>query len=102
MCDFAVFGALKTVWKKEVQNWKIETLNRQITLVDFVAILKRVQDTVMTPEKIINGFRATGIFPLNHENCHLERCLPTDHSEISNSGKKNHIYCFSTVFRKLF
>ena len=89
MCDFAVFGALKTVWKKEVQKWKLETLNREITIVDFVVILKRVQEKVMTPEKIINGFRATGIFPLDHGNCHLERCLPKNNSETSSVTLQN-------------
>ena len=89
MCDFAVFGALKSIWKKEVQAWKIISKNREITLTDFVKILKTVQDKCMTPEKVINGFRATGIFPLDPENCHLERCLAKTATEFRNLGKKS-------------
>jgi hypothetical protein len=94
MCDVAVFGALKTVWAKEVQRWKIENKNRDITMTDFVRILKRVQDSVMTPEKIINGFRGTGVYPLDPNNCHLERCLSRPQSEtLTVPGKvfQNHL-----------
>jgi hypothetical protein len=88
MCDFAVFGSLKAVWKKEVQLWKIESKNREISMTDFVRILKRVQDKVMTAEKIVNGFRATGVYPLDPKNCHLERCLRSSKSSGRNQGKK--------------
>lgn len=78
MCDVAIFGAMKGAWTREVQKWKIETKNREVRLTDVVKILKRVQDKVITPETIINGFRATGIYPLNAENCRVDRCLPKE------------------------
>lgn len=76
MCDVAIFGAFKAVYSKEVQKWKLNTKNREVTMIDIVKILKITQDKVMTADAIVNGFRATGIFPLNANNCHLERCLP--------------------------
>jgi hypothetical protein len=92
MCDFAIFGSLKAAWKKEVQLWKIESENREISMTDFVRILKRVQDKVMTADKIVNGFRATGVYPLDPKNCHLERCVGSSKSSESSEGKKMSLF----------
>jgi DDE superfamily endonuclease len=86
MCDVAIFGAFKGIYSKEIQKWKLQSGNRDVTLIDVVKILKTVQDQVMTSDAIKNGFRATGIYPLNIENCHLERCLPKSTPEITLSA----------------
>lgn len=88
-CDVGVFGAFKSVYAKEVQSWKIEKKNREISVVDIVKILKRVQDKMINPATIINAFRATGIFPLNAENCHIERCLPKKSSALASITAQN-------------
>lgn len=75
MCDVSMFGPAKQTFTKEVQKWKSASGNRDLDEIQFVKILKRVNDLVMLPEKIINGFKATGIYPLNVENVHLERCI---------------------------
>lgn len=73
-CDTSIFGPLKRAWPVEVTKYERETGSR-ITLVDFVKILKRVHDKVMKPEAVINGFRMCGIFPLNADNVHYDRCI---------------------------
>lgn len=75
MADVGIFGPGKSVYTKEVQTWKQINNNRELTEADFVKILKIVIDKVMKPESIINGFRATGIFPLCSANVHLDRCI---------------------------
>lgn len=73
-CDTSIFGPLKRAWPIEVKKYERET-GGSITLVDFVKILKRVHDKVMKPEAVINGFRMCGIFPLNADNVHYDRCI---------------------------
>jgi hypothetical protein len=60
-----VFESLKSAWSSEIESWKEETPNRQIEMRELVDILKRAQDEVLTEEEIVDGFRVTGIHPLN-------------------------------------
>lgn len=73
-CDTSIFGPLKRAWPNEVRKYERET-EGSISLVDFVKIVKRVHDKVMKPEAVINGFRMCGIFPLNADNVHFDRCV---------------------------
>uniref|UniRef100_A0A336MPB2 CSON014827 protein n=1 Tax=Culicoides sonorensis TaxID=179676 RepID=A0A336MPB2_CULSO len=73
-CDTSIFGPLKRAWPIEMSNYEREH-DTCVTLVDFVKILKRVHDRVMKPEAVINGFRMCGIFPLNADNVHFDRCI---------------------------
>lgn len=73
-CDTSIFGPLKRAWPVEVSKYERET-GGNITLVDFVKIMKRLHDKVMKPEAVINGFRMCGIFPLDADNVHYDRCI---------------------------
>lgn len=77
MADVAMFGPGKTAWVKEVGEWKRSSGNKQLTHCDFVTLLKKITER-MTEEKIKNGFKDTGIFPLNQENLQLDRCIGAD------------------------
>jgi DDE superfamily endonuclease len=89
MCDVAFFGAYKTVYKQEVQKYKKEMRNREMTLLDVIRCVKRTEDLVISERLIKKGFRATGIFPLDAQNCHTERCLAQQapHSSASVLGR---------------
>lgn len=75
MCDTSIFGPAKQGWKKEIIEWKRSNGNKEVDEIEFVKILKNVNDKVLTSDKIINGFKGTGIFPFNINNVHLERCI---------------------------
>lgn len=75
MCDVGMFGPGKKYWTKEVQRWKIETKNSELDEVEFVKILKKVNDQFIKKESIIKGFKVTGIQPFNVENVLFDRCI---------------------------
>ena len=74
MADVAMFGPGKASWGKEVENWNRESQNQQLTHCNFVKILKKVTER-MTPEKIQDGFKKTGIWPLDATALQLDRCI---------------------------
>ena len=55
-------------------KWANTSDNKPLTHCDFVQLLKKVIDR-MTPDQIKNGFKKTGIWPLNAENLQLDRCI---------------------------
>lgn len=73
--DVGVFGPGKSIYSKEVQRWKQENGNRQLSMVDHIKVLKKVVDKAMTPDTIKNAFKKTGLFPLDENNVPVERCL---------------------------
>jgi hypothetical protein len=75
MADVVMFGPGKCSWTKEVQRWKLNSGNRELTMVDLVKILKIVIDKTMRPEHIRKGFHVTGTFPLDSANVMLDRCI---------------------------
>lgn len=87
MADVLMFGPAKTKWIKVVQDWKMKPENgdKELSLVDFVVLLKKVTDD-MTPEQIQHGFHVTGIFKLDPENALVERAFGADPST---SGDEN-------------
>jgi len=86
MCDTSIFGPAKLGWKKEIRDWKRINGNKEIDEIEFIKILKSMNDRVIDESKIINGFRGTGIYPLNIQNVHLERCIGIDDdSDMNNS-----------------
>lgn len=75
MCDTSMFGPLKSGWIDEIQKWKVKTGNKEVDEIAFVQLLKQVNDRCIKKSSIINGFASTGMFPLNKDNIHYERCL---------------------------
>lgn len=82
--DYGVFGSAKSVFSSLVEDWRDTHDNRELKLTDFVKILFEVQKQVFTPQTIKNAFKGTGVYPLNEDNIHVERCIahdsPTLHS----------------------
>jgi hypothetical protein len=93
MCDVGMFGAGQKEWTSFVRQWRGRTENRgkEIDEVEFVKILKEVNDSFIKPESIINAYKATGIYPFNVENVHFDRCLGANTStaslDLDNTGK---------------
>jgi len=77
MCDVGIFGAAKNGWKKEVEHFK-KTHDVEMNEVSFIGVLKKMIDNVITKQKIMNGFRATGIMPFNINNVDLSKCIGED------------------------
>lgn len=75
MCDVGMFGSGKKHWAREVQTWRIHNKDKEFDEIEFVKVLKKVNDKFITRTAIMNGFRATGIYPLNVENVKFDRCL---------------------------
>ncbi|KAG5682362.1 hypothetical protein PVAND_011718 [Polypedilum vanderplanki] len=87
MCDTTIFAPTKKRWRSEVTNYKRELQKNEIDQVDFIKILSRVMIKTMTPDLIKNGFRGTGIFPLDRSKIHRDRLIGTLPSYTSLSTK---------------
>ena len=46
--------------------------------IEFIKILKLMNDRIISKPKTINGFCGAGTFPLNIENLHLKSCIGVD------------------------
>lgn len=72
--DVAVFGPLKSKWKKIVQQWRID-YNREISKYDVpLALSKIIQNTEMI-HNIQAGFLATGLYPFNPNNVDYKKII---------------------------
>lgn len=89
MCDVGMFGPGKRAWTAEVQNWRQQNRDKVLDEVDFVKILKQVNEKFIKVDSIKNGFRATGIHPLNVENIHFDRCIGTVQPVVVTEGVSN-------------
>ena len=63
--DKAVFKSMKAGHNRLCQKFMRENPGRVITRYDFCQIFKEVYNRELTMENIINGFRATGVYPFN-------------------------------------
>jgi hypothetical protein len=89
MCDTSLFGPVKSGWLQDVQNWKVESHNQPVNEIVFVKLLKKVNDRAIKKASIINGFASTGIFPLNKENVHYDRCLGSNDEQENFDDQEN-------------
>lgn len=87
MCDVGMFGPGKQAWTSEVQVWRQQNRDKALDEVEFVKVLKKVNEKFIKPESIKNGFRATGIHPLNVENIHFDRCIGTSTAAASTENE---------------
>ena len=66
--DVSVFKPAKTNWTKIVKSWFRQTRFQTVSKSVFPTLLNKLFDTLVEkPDYLINGFRATGIWPLNKE-----------------------------------
>lgn len=73
-CDVPVFKPVKTPWKNSVLQWRRENRNKILNKEKFARILKIVVDSI-NPLSIVNGFRATGLYPFNFSAVDVSKCL---------------------------
>ena len=72
--DVSVFKPFKQYWREEVSNFIRENPMSNVRRVDVAPLIAKVLKRI-TPASIINGFRATGLFPLNPDAVSYSRCL---------------------------
>lgn len=69
--DRSIFSPLKTYWSQECQNYLARNPGKVISRNSFSQIFSKAWFRGMTPENVTAGFRATGVFPLNHNAIHI-------------------------------
>ena len=74
--DVSVYGPMKAAYKRAMHDWQTMNPGTRITLYDMGAIFGRAFDLSFTRKNIINGFRATGICPVNTDIFNDEDFLP--------------------------
>lgn len=63
--DVTFYGPLKAAYNKHCDNFMKTNHLERITPYDVPGIFATAYNSILTPEKGINGFRCTGIWPLN-------------------------------------
>lgn len=64
-CDDRIFGNKNTGWGLEIDNYLDEEGVDKLSEVDFVKLLKNVNDRVIDEDKIFQTFAEAGIFPFD-------------------------------------
>ena len=78
--DVAVFKPLKSYWREKVHQFQRENVNAVVRRQNVGKMLLDVLKKLKT-ESIKNGFRVTGLFPLNVENVDFSKCLEVEEEE---------------------
>ncbi|MCO5567808.1 hypothetical protein L7F22_021504 [Adiantum nelumboides] len=63
--DVTVFKSLKVQFRKERDIWQQRTSSRQATKTELATIVAKAIESSVTESNIKEGFRATGIWPLD-------------------------------------
>lgn len=75
VCDVAMFSPIKAKYVELHQQWKIDNPEKFFNEIEFVKILKRVNDETIKEQSIINGWRATGLQPFDFQNVKFDRVI---------------------------
>uniref|UniRef100_A0A2S2Q4Q0 DDE-1 domain-containing protein n=1 Tax=Sipha flava TaxID=143950 RepID=A0A2S2Q4Q0_9HEMI len=102
--DVAVFGPLKSRWKKIVKQWRIEK-EKEISKIDVPTALSQIiYDKEMT-SNIKSGFRTTGIYPYNSDNVDYFKIIlraVSDHDTLIDLNNiKCHLSYVETKIKKI-
>ncbi|KAJ8909901.1 hypothetical protein NQ315_005636 [Exocentrus adspersus] len=76
--DVSVFKPMKSDWKKTVRNWqnRSENINSSVNKVNFCGIFHEVlSNTEAFAENIKNGFRKSGLYPLDPNALDYTKCV---------------------------
>lgn len=79
-CDVGIFGPTKAGWRKELTLYRKQN-GLEMNEPEFVTVLKKTIDRVITKEKVIKAFESTGIYPFNIEKVNFEKCIAQDNQE---------------------
>jgi hypothetical protein len=73
--DVGLFGGIKTKFKAEVDLWTREHPGESFDIADLAPTIKKVNDSVATPEAIRKSFERCGIYPWDEDKIDYGRCL---------------------------
>lgn len=85
MCDTTMFSPMKQKHEQLYSQWRLRNPTKTMNDVEFVKILKQINDAVIKKESIINGWRATGLQPFDFNSLNTDGLL---------SKSSNRIYDF--------
>lgn len=75
MCDTTMFSPMNTKHEQMYSQWRLKNPMKTMNDVEFVKILKQINDAVIKKESIINGWCATGLQPFNFNNLKTDSLL---------------------------
>ena len=75
-CDRTVFGPLKNAYRKACEDLMTQFPGTLVSRASFCGLLKKAWEEALSPNNIISGFRACGIYPFNPESVPTEAYLP--------------------------
>lgn len=76
-CDLTLFKSLKENWKKEVRKWKAEHITQNVTKLNFASVFAQAWQASSKKSIAENGFRASGLYPLNAKMFDREKLAPS-------------------------
>ncbi|XP_072945089.1 uncharacterized protein, partial [Epargyreus clarus] len=92
--DVSAFKPLKSGWQKTVLEWRRNNPSVALTKINFVPLLnKTIKDTI-SALTVINGFKATGLYPWNVNAVDYTKCLGKaniQHAETFNEANKEKV-----------
>ncbi|XP_050064281.1 uncharacterized protein LOC126553153 [Aphis gossypii] len=88
--DVAVFGPLKSSWKKTVKQWRIDN-DREISKFDMPTALSNIMNTPNMSKNVQSGFRSTGLLPFNPNNVDYTKVIIRSVPTQQNTSKNNEI-----------
>ncbi len=65
--DKGVFGPFKVHWRQVCHDYRVSQPGRVVNIYSFNSLLSKAWMKSMTAVNIINGFKTTGIYPLNQD-----------------------------------
>lgn len=75
MCDTTMFSPMKQKHAQLYSQWRLKYPTKTMNDVEFVKLLKEINDSVIKKESIINGWCATGLQPFNFNNLNTDGLL---------------------------
>lgn len=72
--DVALFGPLKSKWKKIVKQWRIEN-DKEISKFDIPLALSGIINNPEMKTNVESGFRATGLYPFDSNNVDYSKII---------------------------
>ena len=72
--DVGPFKPMKSMWRSEIHNFQRENPNSVVRRKDAGVLLKKILKT-LSRSSIVNGFKATGLYPFNPNIVDYSKCL---------------------------
>ena len=72
--DVACFKSLKSIWRKVIDDYKGNDMSKIVSKPAFGHLMEK-SFAQLTSNTIVNGFKASGIYPWNPKNINFSKCL---------------------------